>query len=198
MFRLITLLSLALHLYAAPFMLDKKENNSSEPTLLVIGGIHGNEPGGYFAASMLMQYYTVTSGNLWIIPDLNRPSIQANHRGIYGDMNRKFAAVAKLDTDAPAIKAVKEIITDDQVSLVINLHDGHGFYRHSYNNTIFNPNAWGQTCVIDQCNLDKDQPFGNLEDIAKQVSTSMNDTLLEDHHTFNVKNTKTRFEDEAM
>lgn len=189
---------LVTQLLSMPFTLDKKEANATEPTLLVIGGIHGNEPGGYFAAAMLMQYYEVTKGNLWIIPDLNRPSIQADRRGLNGDMNRKFAHVADSDGDLPTISAVKEIIKDEKVSLILNLHDGHGFYRQNYSSTIFNPNAWGQTCVIDQCNLDKQQPFGNLEAIAKKVSERLNGTLLEEHHAFNVKNTQTKFIDEAM
>ncbi|MEA3372491.1 MAG: M99 family carboxypeptidase catalytic domain-containing protein [Campylobacterota bacterium] len=197
--RLFVLSSLLLaHLHGSSFLLDKKENNTSDPTLLVIGGIHGNEPGGYFATAMLMQYYEITKGNLWIVPDLNRPSIQANSRGVHGDMNRKFSAIAPSDQDAPAVSSIKKTITDDQVSLVLNLHDGHGFYRQNYTSTIFNPNAWGQTCVIDQCNLSVNQPFGNLEEIAKKVSKQLNSTLLEEHHTFNVKNTQTKFDDEAM
>ena len=186
------------YLHGAPFLLDKKENNTSDPTLLVIGGIHGNEPGGYFATAMLMQHYKITAGNLWIVPDLNRPSIQADRRGIHGDMNRKFSVIAPSDQDISAVNSIKKIIADEQVSLILNLHDGHGFYRQNYTSTIFNPNAWGQTCVIDQCDLDKNQPFGNLEDIAQKVSKHLNETLLEKHHTFNVKNTKTKFEDEAM
>ncbi len=197
--RIFLLSSLLLaYLYSSPFLLDKKENNRSDPTLLVIGGIHGNEPGGYFATAMLMQYYEINKGNLWIVPDLNRPSIQANRRGIHGDMNRKFSVIASSDQDISAVDSIKNIITDKQVSLVLNLHDGHGFYRQNYSSTIFNPNAWGQTCVIDQCDLDKDQPFGNLENIAQKVSVHLNETLLEKHHTFNVKNTKTKFDDEAM
>jgi succinylglutamate desuccinylase len=107
--------------------LIKKENSDSNTTLLVIGGIHGNEPGGYFAASILATHYKVYSKNLWIVPNLNKASIMANRRGIYGDMNRKFSVIKKNDKDKEIIKEIKKIILSPQISLVLNLHDGHGF-----------------------------------------------------------------------
>lgn len=184
--------------FASNVHLIKKENNDSNTTLLVIGGIHGNEPGGYFTASILASHYTITSKNLWIIPNLNAQSIICNERGIYGDMNRKFSYVEKNDKDKKIVDEVKEIILSKKVSLVVNLHDGHGFYRKENQGSIFNPNAWGQTCVIDQCQLKQDQPFGNLNDIALSVKKNINQKLLAKHHQFDVKNTNTKYEDEAM
>jgi hypothetical protein len=187
------------NLYASPELnIIKKENKDSNTTLLVIGGIHGNEPGGYFAPAILASHYDITSKNLWIIPNLNKKSIIAFKRGINGDMNRKFASIKKNDKDKEVVEAIKKIILKPQVSLVLNLHDGHGFYRKKYKGSIFNPNAWGQTCVIDQCKLKTQQAFGNLNDIANEVRKNVNKRLLKKHHSFNVKNTKTKYEDEAM
>jgi len=183
---------------SANVQLVKKENNDSNTTLLVIGGIHGDEPGGYFAASILATHYKIHSKNLWIVPNLNKESIQKNKRGIHGDMNRKFSYIKKNDKDKKIIKEIKKIILEKKVSLVLNLHDGHGFYRKKHKGAIFNPNAWGQTCVIDQCKLDENQPFGNLNDIALDVKKRMNKKLLQKHHSFNVRNTNTQFDDEAM
>lgn len=197
---LLFLLALSiLPLWALPFSLIKKgEESPGIPSLLVIGGIHGNEPGSYFATAVLSQYYRITKGSLWIVPNLNHASIQQNNRGINGDMNRKFADLKPDDPDAKTVIAIKEIITRPEVGLILNLHDGHGFYRKRYLNTIFNPSAWGQTCVIDQSYLDTEHPFGNLDEIASKVSTRLNNGLIEDHHLFDVRNTNTRMEDEAM
>lgn len=196
---LIFLFLLTAYSHALPFTLVKHETSTSEgPTLFVIGGIHGNEPGSYFAASVLAQYYTITKGNLWVVPNLNHKSIMMNSRGVNGDMNRKFADIDKNDTDYPIVDELKKIITDPQVDLILNLHDGHGFYRKEYKNTIFNPGAWGQTCVIDQGTLDCEHQYKNLSTIASQVSQGLNDGLIQDHHIFDVRNTNTRFDDEAM
>ena len=178
--------------------LIKKENPGSDTTLLVIGGIHGNEPGGYFSASILATHYKINSKNLWVVPNLNQKSIRVNRRGIHGDMNRKFAKIKKNDKDAAIVKDIKNLILEKNVSLILNLHDGHGFYRKKNQGSIFNPNAWGQTCVIDQCTLPKEQPFGNLDEIAQTVKKNLNKNLLQGHHTFDIRNTNTKFDDESM
>jgi len=194
----ILLFSIFTSMSYAHIQLIKKENSDSNTTLLVIGGIHGNEPGGFFAASILATNYTIKSKNLWIIPNLNKNSIIRNRRGIHGDMNRKFSGMKKNDKDRDIVNGVKKIILSKKVSLVLNLHDGHGFYRKKNQGSIFNPTAWGQTCVIDQCNLEQDQEFGNLNTIALTVRDNVNKKLIQKHHSFNVKNTKTKYIDEAM
>ncbi len=196
--RLLFFLFIMSSLYALPVQLIKKENPDSNTTLLVIGGIHGNEPGGYFAAAILATHYKILSKNLWIVPNLNQPSIQANKRGIHGDMNRKFSFINKHDKDKKTVEAIKKIILNPKVSLILNLHDGHGFYRKNYKGSIFNPNAWGQTCVIDQYTLKTNKNFGNLDQIAGKVRENINKKLIQKHHAFNVKNTNTKFDDEAM
>jgi hypothetical protein len=192
------LIAISSFLVAHNIQLIKKENNDSNTTLLVIGGIHGNEPGGYFSAAILATHYKILTKNLWIVPNLNAKSIIKNRRGIHGDMNRKFASIKKNDKDKKIVEEIKQIILKPQVSLILNLHDGHGFYRENYKNSIFNPNAWGQTCVIDQCKIQSENEFGNLDTIAQTVKQNVNRRLLQKGHSFNVKNTKTKYKDEQM
>ena len=188
-----------IYLFASntPFDIYKKETNPSQHTLLIIGGIHGDEPGGYFAPAFLEKYYKIKSGNLWIIPNLNVDSIMANNRGINGDMNRKFNMIDKNDKDILSVKRIKEIILEKRVDLVLNLHDGFGFYRDVYEDVVFNPNSWGQATIIDQEKID--DKFGNLDEIANQVKANLNkEGLFEHFHAFNVKNTQTKQKDEQM
>ena len=181
------------------FELYKKESNKEGNTLLIIGGIHGDEPGGYFAPAFLEKYYKIKSGNVWIVPNINGHSIMANTRGIYDDMNRKFSTIDKKDPDYNVITKIKKIILDKKVDLVLNLHDGYGFYRNKYENAIFNPNAWGQATIIDQEKIKGLSKFGNLDEIAGQVNNTLNsDKLFQDFHSFGVKNTETKFKDEQM
>ena len=176
----------------AKLNLIKKENPDSNTTLLVIGGIHGNEPGGYYAPAILATHYKILSKNLWIIPNLNEASILKFKRGIHGDMNRKFAHIKQNDKDKETVDAIKKIILLPRVSLILNLHDGHGFYRKKSQGRIYNPKAWGQTCVIDQCKLLKKTPYFNLGKIAQEVKDDINQKLLKKHHSFSVKNTHTQ------
>jgi hypothetical protein len=188
-------------LYATPISYDfdfyQKKGTPTAPTLLVIGGIHGDEPGGYFAPSLLLKHYTIKKGSLYIIPNLNFESVLKGSRGVYGDMNRKFAYVAKSDKDYDAIQRIKQIITLPEVAFVANLHDGRGFYRKKWESSIFNPLAWGQSYIIDQKHIG-DVAFGNLNEVTKQMESILNENLHQDYHSFDVKNTETKEIDEAM
>jgi hypothetical protein len=188
-----------IYLFASntPFDLYKKDTNPQQHTLLIIGGIHGDEPGGYFAPAVLEKYYKIKTGNLWIIPNLNVDSIIANTRGINGDMNRKFNVIDKKDKDLLSVNRIKEIILEKRVDLILNLHDGFGFYRDIYEDAVFNPNSWGQATIIDQEKID--DKFGNLNEIANQVNKSVNNEgLYQNFHAFGVKNTKTKQKDQQM
>jgi hypothetical protein len=196
--KLIFIISISFFSLYADVQLIKKQNSDSKTTLLVIGGIHGDEPGGYFSAEILAAHYKINSKNLWIVPNLNQESIQKDSRGVNGDMNRKFSVIKNEDKDKKIVEEIKKIILEKNVSLVLNLHDGNGFYRKADKGSIFNPNAWGQTCVIDQCKLNPNQPFGDLSSIAINIKERINKRLIQEHHTFDVKNTNTKFDDEAM
>ena len=198
---LIGLFVLVIHLFALnkDFDLYKMAGKEAGNTLLIVGGIHGDEPGGYFAPAILQKYYQIQKGNLWVIPNLNGDSIMANTRGIYNDMNRKFASIEKNDPDFFVVKRVKEIILNKDIDLILNLHDGYGFFREKYENAIFNPNSWGQATIIDQDKVHGSEKFANLDEIANSVNSKLNgDKLFQNFHSFNVKNTQTKFKDEQM
>ena len=192
---------LFVNLFAAnkEFSLYKKDASQKSNTLLIIGGIHGDEPGGYFAPALFEKHYKIKKGSVWTVPSVNIDSMVANARGIYKDMNRKFSKIDKKDEDYANIQKIKKLITDKKVDLILNLHDGHGFYRKDYENAIFNPKAWGQATIIDQEKIHSLDKFGNLDEIASKVRDALNnDKLFQDFHFFSVKNTETKSTDEEQ
>ncbi|MFB6260851.1 MAG: M99 family carboxypeptidase catalytic domain-containing protein, partial [Thiohalorhabdaceae bacterium] len=58
-------------------------------TLLIIGGIQGDEPGGFMSADFYSDL-TLHKGNLIVVPRANLKSIILGQRGADGDMNRRF------------------------------------------------------------------------------------------------------------
>lgn len=193
---------LIINLFAATnqdFNIYKKDSQIPTHTLLIIGGIHGDEPGAYFAPAFFAEHYKITKGSVWVIPNLNTDSIIANQRGLYNDMNRKFNIIDKNDPDYFIVQKVKNIILDKKVDLILNLHDGHGFYRETYESAIFNPKAWGQATIIDQKKINGLEKFGDLDNIATMVKNNLNnDKLFQNFHAFSVKNTETKFKDEQQ
>lgn len=179
------------------FTIHKLESDRPGNTLLVIGGIQGDEPGGFNAAALLATQYKIKKGSVWVVPNLNFISIIERSRGVFGDLNRKFAQIGRNDPEFDTISKVKKIILDDQVNLVLNLHDGSGFYRPTYVDRVHNPDRWGQSIIIDQEQIDAIK-FGELGEIAKQVRAVVNCHLFSEEHAYHVKNTWTKLGDTEM
>ena len=106
-----------------------KKGEQDGNTLLIIGGIQGDEPGGFMSASLIATHYTITKGSVWVVPNLNFDSIIKRSRGRFGDMNRKFSNLSKKDPDFANVERIKNLIQENDVKMIINLHDGSGFYR---------------------------------------------------------------------
>ncbi|MBX2078967.1 deacylase [Campylobacter peloridis] len=171
-----------------------KENGKSlddNNTVLILGGIQGDEPGGFHAASLLLSDYNITKGKIIVAPNLAFESIIARNRGNFGDLNRKFAYIDESDPDFYTIERIKKLILDPEVNMVINLHDGSGFYRPKYESKDKNPNRWGNTSIIDQSEVNSTK-YADLENIAKEAVENINKALIKEEHQYHLKNTKTQ------
>lgn len=167
-----------------------KKGVDDNNTLLVIGGIQGDEPGGFLAANLLANEYKIIKGSLWVVPNLNFNSIINNNRGSNGDMNRKFEKIDKKDPDFKTVTDIKRVISDANVSLIVHLHDGSGFYRPTFINELENPRRWGNSCIIDQDVL-KGAAYGDLLANATRVANTVNKNIKINKHLYHVKNTHT-------
>ena len=179
------------------FTLHKLGSDPGGPTVLVIGGIQGDEPGGFTAASLLVTDYRIKKGNIWVVPNLNFKSIIERSRGVHGDMNRKFLSLAKADPEFEAIEKIKSIILDKQVDLILNLHDGSGFYNPRHIDKKHNPYRWGQSVIIDQRTLDVPR-YGELAAMAERACNTANKKIIHNNTHYHVRNTRTREGDVEM
>ncbi|MFO7768082.1 MAG: M14/M99 family metallopeptidase [bacterium] len=159
------------------------------PTLLIIGGIHGDEPGGYLAADLYADL-TLRRGDLIVIPRANVYSIHRDERGTRGDMNRKFGADHDHELDGQIIGVLKEIMR--QADALLNLHDGSGFYRPRWVDVMHNPLRWGQSVIIDTDRLrTASGEVVYMQRLAESVVERANRSIREESHRFRVKNTRT-------
>ncbi|QLA18624.1 M14 family metallopeptidase [Desulfolutivibrio sulfoxidireducens] len=179
------------------FTLHKLDSGKPGKTLLVVGGIQGDEPGGFTTAALIISHYKITSGSVWVVPNLNFPSIIQNSRGIYGDMNRKFEDLDPSDPEYETVAKIKKIITDERVDLIAHLHDGSGFYRPQRQDPLRCPERWGQCVVIDEERTDEPR-YIELAAMASRVVERVNEGLYDPEHAYHVKNTLTRRKDTVM
>ncbi len=179
------------------FRLYKKEATDTAPTILIIGGIQGDEPGGFNAAALLATEYRITKGNLWVVPNLNFESIIKRSRGVHGDMNRKFSSLDRNDPEYELVEKIKAIIQDERIDIVLNLHDGSGFYREKYVDRLHGPQRWGQSIIIDQEKIETHR-YGELMAMAKRIKNAVNAVIDNEESQYRVRNTRTREGDVEM
>lgn len=189
----LALFAFSLVLAGPSFSLIKKGEENKE-AVLVIGGTQGDEPGGFFSANLLATEYNITKGALWVVPNLNFPSIVKNSRGAAGDMNRKFAKISPKDPDYKAVNFIKDTITHKDVAFVVHLHDGSGFYRPKFIDAKHSPARWGNCAIIDQSEL-KGVKYGELEINANRIIKTINEKIKDKEHIYHLKNTRTAEKD---
>ncbi|VAY87555.1 FIG00638667: hypothetical protein [hydrothermal vent metagenome] len=199
LFKFLLLLFYCSHLNAnQTFNFDLiKKGQQNNNTLLIVGGIQGDEPGGFISASLIATHYDIIKGSVWVIPNLNFYSIIKRNRGPYGDMNRKFASLSTKDPEYKTVERIKQYIKNDSVKLIVNLHDGSGFYRPQYIDKLHSPYRWGQCSIIDQSNLNIEK-YGNLEEISNQVVQHVNKFLIKKEDIYHLHNTRTVEGDKEM
>jgi len=180
----------ALELPSLKFSVHRLESKVKGPTILIFGGIQGDEPGGFNAAGLIVTHYNILSGNVWVVPNLNFLSIIKRSRGVYGDLNRKFDKLSISDPEYATIQRVKKLIRNPDVDLVLNLHDGSGFYRTTYQDRLHNTNRWGQCIIIDQTHVEA-KKFSRLSEMAQNAVSDVNRRLLAREDMFHLNNTKT-------
>ncbi|MFP3929216.1 MAG: M14/M99 family metallopeptidase, partial [Desulfobacteraceae bacterium] len=160
-------------------------------TLMLIGGIQGNEPGGFLSADLYADM-RLEKGNLIVVPRANFYSIILNKRGVNGDMNRKFAGEDEPDTMEDRIVSIlKELIRESDY--LLNLHDGAGYYHPTYIDKWRNPTRFGQSIIAD-CETyqipgtDKEIRLGEM---ARKVIAAVNPRIQNELHKFHFMNTRT-------
>ena len=111
------------------------------PAVLVLGGVHGNEPGSWLATEEIAEWQPLR-GSLIVIPRANIVATRIGERTLpeLGDLNRLYPG--SHDAELPMSRMAAQIVEAAQrygVSLVLDLHESWGFYveRGSNSGTAF-------------------------------------------------------------
>jgi hypothetical protein len=159
-------------------------------TIMLIGGIQGDEPGSYLTADLYADIH-LKKGNLIVVPRANFYSILLNRReGLTGDMNRKFGENGniKKSLDEEIVIVLKHLISESD--LLLNLHEGSGFYSPHWINDQENPKRYGQSIIYDAdiYPLPDNQGILNLGEIARSVIEKANSQIENKRYHFRPNN----------
>lgn len=154
------------------------------PTVMIQGGIQGDEPTGFLSAQVLAES-RVLKGNLIVVPRANVPSIHVHQRSVNVDMNRRFDRDYNQFYEDRLARVVRFLLS--QSSAFIHLHEGSGFYDPVYVSPLRNPSRWGQSIIIDANTHER-------LDLARLVNAALaeiNASVKEQDLQFKLFNTRT-------
>jgi len=100
------------------------------PRVLILGGVHGNEPGGWLAAEGVTSWEP-EAGSLLVAPRANRIATYEFQRTLpeLGDLNRLYPG--RSDHELPMgrmANAIVEVAREFEVDVVIDMHESWGFF----------------------------------------------------------------------
>lgn len=120
-------------IFGLPFRVRIYKGAEPGPTVLLVGGVHGNEPAGahglaQFCNDLDSGLFQVRKGYLIVVPEVNTWGldryVRENGNLIHGDINRNFTANGPQDA---ASKALQMLVQDSDI--VMDFHEGWGFHR---------------------------------------------------------------------
>lgn len=110
-----------------------RDSGKAGPTVMISGGVHGDEPAGAYAAGQI-RHWPITRGKLIVVPRANVVALKANRRLMPGEpveqanLNRNFP---KAKEDGPPRGALATALWDfarqQKPTWVIDLHEGTDF-----------------------------------------------------------------------
>jgi len=142
------------------------------PTVVITGGVHGNEPAGARAAGQ-MRWWTITRGKLVIIPRVNALALKAVKRETpgaakgEGDLNRNFPKEGADKPRGPLAEAIWAFVDKQDPDWLLDLHEGINYRKLTTKST-------GASLIR--------MPSAAADPAAKAMLAAVNATVDEDDH----------------
>lgn len=143
------------------------DSGKEGPTVVVVGGIHGDETAGILAADALTGLLPV-KGRLVVIPRANRPACEGKVRTDYymEDINRSFPGDKGRGYSGYVAAMLTEAIAGYQPSIIIDLHESRERYGEE-------ATALGQSLVLSE--------LGDCAGIVLDILDGLNEKVGEEN-----------------
>ena len=159
------------------------------PSVLVIGGMHGNEPAGAAAAEQI-RHWPLARGKLITIPRANIRGLEEGSRYIPGapeerrDLNRNFPGDSlEGGTRGEIAAAIWKLTLETKPDWIFDLHEGYEF-NISHQPKRGKPKSVGSSLIYFST--------PEMDDLAKQMQTAANATVTDPDRKFTLLNGGTK------
>jgi len=153
------------------------DSGVSGPTVMIVGGVHGNETAGYRAAGIvadgLTGDYKIKKGRLVVLPQAHKPAIANGSRTYQGnDLNRDFPQSSSESADTYLARQIYQVVKNYDVDYLIDLHEGYDYVKNPNNSSV------GQSIIY--------YPRGNGSTIANKIASKLNASISSSYREFSV------------
>ncbi|HBQ25544.1 MAG TPA: hypothetical protein DD791_04040 [Syntrophomonas sp.] len=100
------------------------------PVVMIVGGVHGNEPAGYIAAGRMINT-EIKKGTLIVLPRANNRAVEHKVRYYkgHGDLNRDFPTSKYGSADGTLAKAIWSMVKKYDVDYLMDMHEGYNYAK---------------------------------------------------------------------
>ncbi|NLV16285.1 MAG: hypothetical protein GXY50_03615 [Syntrophomonadaceae bacterium] len=133
------------------------------PVVMIVGGVHGNEPAGYQAAERIKNL-KVKKGKLLVIPRANIVAVKNGTRGSSGvsDLNRHFPTTKNGKARTNTAQSIWDTIKAYDVDYLIDLHEGYDYHK-------INSKSYGQTLIY--------YPVSSSQTVGQKIINKLNSRI---------------------
>lgn len=146
------------------------DSGKAGPTVWVVGGTHGNEPGGYNSANIIKNW-TVTKGRLVVLPNSNLLADKAFVRYVSstGDLNRSFPKTSTGTPTSTLARSIWSYMKTYRPTWLVDLHEGYNFH-------LVDHAALGSTVIS--------YPNSETQKVASMIAANENKSISISSHKF--------------
>ncbi|MBI5397185.1 MAG: succinylglutamate desuccinylase/aspartoacylase family protein [Verrucomicrobia bacterium] len=161
---------------ATPYYI--KDSGAAGPTVLITGGVHGDEPAGAYAADQI-RHWPITRGKLIVVPRANVIGLTAGKRNTPGEpealrnLNRNFPKAKETGPARGALAtALWDFVRQQKPEWVVDLHEGSDF------NALTNKSVGSSVIVF---------PTPEGKAVAPALLEAVNATVTNQNHRFTLR-----------
>ncbi len=143
------------------------------PVVMIVGGVHGNEPAGYTAAAEITDWQ-IEKGTLLVLPQANKLADNKNVRYLssVGDLNRDFPQSSKESADNTLSKAIWSAVKKYDVDWLMDMHEGYDYYKNSSSSSV------GQSLIY--------YPNSSTKTMASKIVSNLNGGISTSYKKFSL------------
>lgn len=143
------------------------------PVVMIVGGVHGNEPAGFTAARKYIDC-NITRGTLLVLPKANKPAAQLDVRAIASDfdLNRSFPRSSVDQPDNALARAIWNVVKTYDVGWLMDMHEGYDYFNNKSTSSV------GQSLIY--------YPDSSIRPIASRIVKKLNSGISGSYRDFHL------------